>query len=287
MAAEAQQFIAWREAVIAALTARVQADDRLRALWLQGSLADGSSDALSDIDAYLAVEDEALPAVFAEAEQFVASFAEIWTSAITPQLRAFHAVVAASDGPSKLDLFFEPVSTLGAKERPAVRVLLDKDGAAASLKGGWQPKVAEALVRFDIMFRATRQGALWPVRHLLRGDLTTFATAELRLIDENLAAVMAVRVDPRYLFLNPLSMPRRLPREMRAELDTLANDLFAALAARDLLGLRDVHVRASDALMREGRAAYAALGRPYPGTEAGDAALRRFYLDHWPAQLGG
>ena len=286
MAANGEQFVAWREAVIAALSERVRADERLHALWLQGSLADGSSDALSDIDAYVAVRDEALAEVFAEAETFVGGFAQIWTSAITPQLRAFHAVVATGGGPAKLDLFFEPASKVGEKERPAVRLLLDKDGLASSLKDGWQPKIAEALARFDIMFRATRQGALWPVRHLLRGDLTTFATAELRLIDENLAAVMAVRVDPRYLFLNPLSMPRRLPPAMRAELDALANDLFAGLAARDLLGLRDVHLRASDALMREGREAYAALGRPYPGTEAGDAALRRFYLEHWPEQLG-
>ncbi len=65
------EFVAAREALIERLVAVATADDRIAACWLQGSLADGSSDALSDIDAYFAIADVDFDAVFAERRAIV------------------------------------------------------------------------------------------------------------------------------------------------------------------------------------------------------------------------
>jgi hypothetical protein len=35
-------------------------------------------------------------------------------------------------------------------------------------------------------------------------------------------------------------------------------------------------------MVREGRAAFAAFGIPYPGTDEGDAAIRAFFEREWP-----
>ena len=56
-------------------------------------------------------------------------------------------------------------------------------------------------------------------------------------------------------------------------------------AQRDLTALRDVHLRINDTIVREGRAAYSALGMAYPGSEEGDAAIRAFYEREWPVTI--
>ena len=108
---------------------------------------------------------------------------------------------------------------------------------------------------------------------------------ELELVNDNLAMLMAAQIDPRLLFHNRLSYPRLLPSERRMQLDALTGDLLAALAQRDLMALRDVHLRINDMIVREGRAAYGALGMAYPGSEEGDAAIRAFYEREWPAAI--
>jgi len=92
-------------------------------------------------------------------------------------------------------------------------------------------------------------------------------------------------VDPRLLFKNRFTVARLLRPEQQAELEALTRDLLAALDRRDLAALRAIHVRVNDAIVREGRAAYAALGLRYPGTEKGNAAIRAFYEREWPDAL--
>lgn len=48
-------FESARDATLAALARHAQADPRIEALWLQGSLATGEADPFSDVDAYLPV----------------------------------------------------------------------------------------------------------------------------------------------------------------------------------------------------------------------------------------
>jgi len=101
------------------------------------------------------------------------------------------------------------------------------------------------------------------------------------------AMLLAVQHDPALLFHNRLSYPRLLRPAQRSLLDMLTSDLLAALARRDLAALQEVHLRINDAIVREGRAAYAALGKPYPGSEEGDAAIRAFYEHEWPSAVSG
>ena len=48
-------FESAREATLSALIAYAEAESRIAALWLQGSLAAGGADPFSDIDAYPAI----------------------------------------------------------------------------------------------------------------------------------------------------------------------------------------------------------------------------------------
>ena len=56
------------------------ADQRVRAMWLSGSLGRGDADAMSDLDLIVAVADDALP-------EFAASWRD-WLARITPTLIA-------------------------------------------------------------------------------------------------------------------------------------------------------------------------------------------------------
>ncbi|HZQ34902.1 MAG TPA: hypothetical protein VFD32_03140 [Dehalococcoidia bacterium] len=283
--ASAEQFVRAREAVIGRLTELATEDERIAACWLQGSLADGTADALSDIDAYLAVPDEQFDAVYAGRRELLAQLGEVLVLAdgLIPGLHTVNAILA---GPAKLDLFFERAGKVAEGQRPAVRMLVDKAGLAGSLQGGWEPPLERTAGMVRAHFSGTRQGGLWPMRLLLRGQWAMFATVELRFINENLAAMMAAQVYPRLLFKNPFTMTRLLPPEQQATLEALSTAVMDGVARRDLAALREVHIRAYDLFLREGRAAFAALGQPYPGSEAGDAGLRAAYTRQWPAEPG-
>jgi len=275
------EFVAARAALIERLAALATNDDRIAACWLQGSLADGSSDALSDVDAYLVVADDDFDAVFAERRAIVERPGRVLFLAdgIIPGLSAVNAIL---EGPAKLDLVFEHLSRSPEVERPAVLMLADKSGLQPKLRTGWEPPLDSIAPRVRMLFSGIRQGGTWPIRLLLRGQLAMFATVELRLINENLATLMAVQVYPRLLFKNPFTMPRLLRPEQQAELEELSFAVLEAMPRRDLGALRENHLRVFDAVLREGKAALAALGLPYPGTDEGDAGLRRMYEQQWP-----
>jgi hypothetical protein len=280
----AATFVQERQKLIGRLEAIVREDPRLTALWLQGSLADGTEDPLSDVDAYLAVEDEAFDAVYAERQALVARLGTVlaYADGLIPGLKVVNCLL---DGPVKLDLFFERRSAAPEQERPAVRLLVDKVGVGAKLKQGWAPPVQAATARLDAIFRGTLQGGAWPVRLLLRGQLATFAMCETIVINDNIATFMAAQLDAQLLFKNRFSQSRHLRPEQQAELQTLTDAVLRALEARDAAALLATHLRIFDAIVREGRAAYAALGMPYPGSAETAAAIRAFYERAWPEQL--
>lgn len=272
-------FVQRRARLIASLTAAVSADERIDALWLQGSLADGTDDPESDIDAYLAVRDDAYDALDGARREFVQRLASVLAYAESPALHAVHCVL---DGPIKLDLFFERASEVAARVRPAVRLLLDKAGVGARLRTGWQPSPEETARTVETWFRGTFQGATWPVRLLRRGQLATFVLTELSLVNDTLVALMAARSDPRHLFRNRFSVPRLLTPEQRELLESLGAEVVRAAADRDRAAMLAAHLRILDTLYREGRATYRALGLPYPLSDDAEAALRAFYPREWP-----
>jgi hypothetical protein len=277
----AQDFEAAREATLARLLEVSKADARIQALWLQGSLAAGGADGFSDIDAYVAVGEADFDSLWGERAMLLDRLggALVWADATAPGLKAAHALMA---GGARLDLFFENAGAVGEAKRPAVKLLLDKAGIAERLQTGWQAPADQVARIVQTIIRFTRQGAMWPLRVLGRGQWSTLAAMQLDLINRQLAQLMAVRHDPANYYKNPNSTSLLLTEAERARLDALTAEALAALAARDVAALKAVQLRIGDALVAEGRAACAALGVDYPIGEADETAVRELMERAWP-----
>ncbi len=274
-------FESARQATLSALIAYAEAESRIEALWLQGSLAAGGADPFSDIDAYLAIRDENYDAVWEQREAVLTRLGRplAWATAAVPGMAAVHALMP---GGVRLDLFFEKASAVGAAPRPAVKVLVDKAGIAERLKPGWEvskPAVARVITT---IIRMTRQGATWPLRVLGRGQWGTLAKIELDLINAQVAQLMAVRRDPANFYKNPNALAPLLSDAERAQLDDLTAAALEALAARDVAALKAVQLRIHDALVDAGRGACATLGVDYPIDAASEHAVRDLIEASWP-----
>jgi hypothetical protein len=169
-------------AIFASARRVLGADERVRALWLSGSLARGDADAASDLDLLVAVSDDALDA-------FARGWRE-WLARITPTLIArplpflpgsFYAV---TPGRERLDVVVEPVGKLASTMFRKRRVVLDRDGldarvpAPVASPGPSRERIAfliEEFFRDDGMFdvAATRRDLLLGNEgvHLMRGLL--------------------------------------------------------------------------------------------------------------------
>lgn len=270
-----------RKAVLARLTELAALDERITALWLQGSLARDDHDAYSDIDAYLAIDDTAFDALWNERAQLLARIDRplAWSDATFPGLKALHALL---ENGVKLDLFFEPVSKLEQQERPVVRVLYDRGGIAGRLHTGWEAPTQTIAHIVSTIIKMTRQGTTWPLRLLHRGQWSTLAMMELDLINQQIAQLMAIQRDPAHFYMNAFSLYRLLDAAQQAEIDRLTTRAQAALTARDTTALKAVHLDVFDALGREGRAACTALGTPYPIGTREEADLRALLEREWP-----
>jgi predicted nucleotidyltransferase len=276
-------FLAAREATLAALTRLAESERRIRALWLQGSLAAGGEDAFSDIDAYVAADEADFDSLWAARESLLGALggALAWSDATVPGLKAVHALMANG---ARLDLFFERAEAVGEAKRPAVKVLLDKVGMTARLQTGWEAPTAQIARTIVTIIRMTRQGAVWPLRVLGRGQWSTLAKMELWLINEQLVQLMAVAQDPGNFYKNPNSQPLLISAADRALVDDLTAAALPVLAARDAAALKPTHLRLTDALVVAGRAACATLGADYPLSEASERAVRDLIDRAWPGQ---
>jgi predicted nucleotidyltransferase len=105
---------------------RFRADDRVRAVWLGGSLARGTADSASDLDLLLAVDDGAY-------EEFVAGW-RAWLADITPTVIASAvpfvegAFYSVTSGFERFDVVVERVSALPASFYRTRVVVFDQDG---------------------------------------------------------------------------------------------------------------------------------------------------------------
>jgi hypothetical protein len=106
-------------------------DQRIRALWLSGSLARGTADRGSDLDALIAVRDE-------DFDEFAAHWRE-WLSTITPTLLARElpgapgSFFSTTEGCERLDVVCERVSDLPATPHRYRRAVFDRDGLHAEV----------------------------------------------------------------------------------------------------------------------------------------------------------
>jgi hypothetical protein len=100
-------------------------DDRIRAMWLSGSLAKGTADGGSDLDILLAVRDS-------DFDEFAAHWRD-WLAAITPVLLARELQFArgcfysTTTGCERLDVVCERVSELPGSQFRFRHVIFDRD----------------------------------------------------------------------------------------------------------------------------------------------------------------
>jgi hypothetical protein len=113
------------------LLAVCEGDERIRALWLSGSLAKGTADGGSDLDTLLAIRD-------GDFDEFAACWRE-WLATITPTLLARElpsgggSFYCTTTGCERLDVVCEPVSKLPASRHRYRRVVFDRDGLDAAV----------------------------------------------------------------------------------------------------------------------------------------------------------
>jgi predicted nucleotidyltransferase len=277
----ADQWVVRRQAVLDKLTSVARSDDRVAALWLQGSLARGDADPFSDIDAYLAIDDAAFDALWRDRAAFLEKIGHAYVSAdaTTPGLTALHALL---EGGVKLDLFFEPLSKVVQQKRPSVRVLFDRGGVEAQLSTSYEPPRAVIAHILSIIIKMTRQGTTWPLRLLHRGQWSTLAMMELDLINQQITQLMAVQRDPAHFYMNAFSYHRLLDPAQQAVIAGLTQRALVALSAHDAAALKAVHLDVFDAFACEGQAACASLGATYPVGEAEERDLRALLEREWP-----
>lgn len=111
------------------LLAVCEGDQRIRALWLSGSLAKGTADGGSDLDTILAIRDD-------DFDDFAARWRE-WLAEITPTLlarelpKARGSFYSTTTGCERLDVICEPVGKLAESRHRYRHVIFDRDGLDA------------------------------------------------------------------------------------------------------------------------------------------------------------
>lgn len=106
-------------------------DERIRGLWLSGSLARGAADAGSDLDLVLAVRDE-------DFDEFADGWPD-WLAGITPTLlakelpRSRLIIYALAEDLCRIDVVAEPVSRVASSPHRRRIPVIDRDGLTESI----------------------------------------------------------------------------------------------------------------------------------------------------------
>jgi hypothetical protein len=140
------------------------ADDRVRGMWVHGSLARGAADAAADLDLVLAVRD-------ADFGEFAGQW-RAWLAAITPTLTAhplgegsFYALTATCE---RLDVIAEPVSGLAGTALTRRILVFDKDDLSRMIPPPSDPPPDAGAISY-LIAETLRQAANFPIV-VLRDD---------------------------------------------------------------------------------------------------------------------
>jgi hypothetical protein len=158
----------------------LDADDRVRAIWVAGALARGSADAASDLDLVIAVRDE-------DFEPFVAGWRD-WLAEISPTLVArelpglpgsFFALTPAC---LRFDVITERAGELGRGQAGARLAVLDRDGLDARAPAP-EPRQPDGARIAYLIEECLRQAANFPTV-TVRDDwlLGVIAVSEVHLL---------------------------------------------------------------------------------------------------------
>lgn len=198
-----------RDELIAKSQAVLERDPRVRAMWLAGSLGRGDADAYSDVDLLVAVAEEALPSVLAEAEQILRRVASlVLFRQVVPGAPVFSTI---TDEWLRLDLVIVKPADVAHRARTSVRALFDRDGLSASLREGADPfrpsgsgsrivALAEEFLRVLGLLVTIAGREEWSQGviggGLLRGHLSSLLLEEAQVADPGGALRLYALLDP-------------------------------------------------------------------------------------------
>jgi hypothetical protein len=253
-------------------------DPQFPAGWLEGSLADGSADAYSDIDLHLCVVGDAWDEVWNGRLGVIERVGPILASL---DIRGIFAVGCLMQGPVKLDVFFERESTLGSMPRIAVKRLWGASKIFERLKIG--DDLGDAAIRHALEFNVLGflQGATWPVRILARGQIETFLYCEILLVETAIVPLMLLETDRRAFHRNMFTRAKLLPPKHREECATLVNRIVTAVRDGDRIAMRGIHIEIHRRICGLAATAFEKYGLNFPPRVEDEMAA--FYDREWPS----
>ncbi|HEY7200584.1 MAG TPA: tetratricopeptide repeat protein [Candidatus Dormibacteraeota bacterium] len=235
------------------LRAVADADDRIRAMWLSGSLARGHADAASDLDVLIAVRDEDHAAFTGAWREWLAGIAPtVVARALPSPPGSFYSVTATCE---RLDVVVEAVSAVPASPFRHRLAVFDRDGLdarvpAAAPEAGPDPARLASLVE-----ECFRQQVNLPTV-TVREDwlMGVVAVQQIHLILYQLLVAANAPQPP----MGVKQWSARLTAAQRRVLEALP---VPQPARESVLAARDA---AAEAFVREARAVLAANGVPWP-----------------------
>lgn len=156
-------------ALLDRLLTRARDDERIRGVWLSGSLARGAADAASDLDVLLAVSDGHVDDFSRRWREWLDSFAEPLTARAFPGApRGFYCVTTSFE---RLDVVIEEVGALPQTRYRTRLTVLDRD-ALDALVPPPDPEPGPDLARIEwIVEELFRLNVVSVAGVLTRGDL--------------------------------------------------------------------------------------------------------------------
>ena len=181
-----------RDDLLARALASLEADERIVAAWLHGSMGRGTHDDWSDIDLWIVLDDERMAMYGAEAEDFARRLGEPLLTIPAPQNAPaggdyLLALYAGAHGPLMLDdCSWQPLSM--AQRPPDARLLFDRAGIPLAEEPELSPedeRLAMARQQFDFFWmmatvagKAIARARDWDALSLLRFVWTVLAGIE-------------------------------------------------------------------------------------------------------------
>jgi hypothetical protein len=218
-----------RDEILAALEAGLRADPSVHAMWLEGSLANGTADELSDIDLWLDVDDDRVGEALASCEAILGQLGRLDRSYERPhphpliRQQFFH--LAGTPETLTVDVCVQAHSRVfwfsheWAEEHPLV--IFDRDGTVRFEHADLEAHAAELRARVERLRGDFSLFRTWVAKAVARGDfLETMGYYQARLMP-TLVELLRIRFAPTKHDYYLKQARRDLPPDLGARLAEL------------------------------------------------------------------